>query len=449
MTDLSVEEFDLHPSFNDTVWPAQIGDRTWRNKATTWLIIFGCLIILGMIFALFNGNVQQLEFLEKLEKNVQETINSAFENKHRVIANEIEGIINESINDKMEHHFSKLVQLLHCHHCCHGYRTHPDYRQTLGNVQNRFAEEHTQNAMELSDILEIENPMPYEAEGLIGVWPEAPMVLPEGVELVGEGPEPEIIWIEGGEVAPVVGVEGEVPVVGAEGAVLVENGEESYSDYEEQQAAPRAARAARAAPFVAQAAAVEPAGLVWEEAEGGAEGVALAAQAAVVEPVGLVGEEAEGGEAGVALAAQAAVVEPAGLVGEEAEGGAAVEAGPLGRKVGQPLHLPPPPPAHYIRQPMPPPPPQQQHFGQPPLPLRLPIFCHLVPCGAEDQLIRAGLLSMSEHHVWASAPSMQEMRVTPDIVLREFEKVQQSWRAADLLCEQLSIIVTTYSSPKK
>ncbi|KAI3417825.1 hypothetical protein GPALN_012100 [Globodera pallida] len=251
MTDLSVEEFDLHPSFNDTVWPAQIGDRPWRNKATTWLIIFGCLIILGMIFALFNGNVQQLEFLEKLEKNVQETINSAFENKHRVIANEIEGIINAAINDKMEHHFSKLVQLL-------------------------------QNAaiiVAMATVLILTT---------VKLWGMFKIALRRNTLKMVEEPE--------------------------------------------QQAAPRAARAARAAPFVAQAAAVEPAGLVGEEAEGGAEGVALAAQAAVVEPVGLVGEEAEGGEAGVALAAQAAVVEPAGLVGEEAEGGAAVEAGPLGRK---------------------------------------------------------------------------------------------------------------------
>uniref|UniRef100_A0A914IE19 Uncharacterized protein n=1 Tax=Globodera rostochiensis TaxID=31243 RepID=A0A914IE19_GLORO len=77
-------------------------------------------------------------------------------------------------------------------------------------------------------------------------------------------------------------------------------------------------------------------------------------------------------------------------------------------QVGQHLHLPPPPPPHYIRQPLPPPPPQ--HFGQPPLPLRLRICSHLVPCGAEDLLIPAGLLNMSELPGLASTPSTQEMR---------------------------------------
>uniref|UniRef100_A0A183CR53 C2H2-type domain-containing protein n=1 Tax=Globodera pallida TaxID=36090 RepID=A0A183CR53_GLOPA len=61
---------------------------------------------------LLNVNNQQLELLDKLEKNVQEMIFSAFENKQNVIANEIEEIINASIDDKMEHHFSKLAQLL-------------------------------------------------------------------------------------------------------------------------------------------------------------------------------------------------------------------------------------------------------------------------------------------------------------------------------------------------
>uniref|UniRef100_A0A914IFF0 C2H2-type domain-containing protein n=1 Tax=Globodera rostochiensis TaxID=31243 RepID=A0A914IFF0_GLORO len=42
------------------------------------------------------------------EKNVQQTIKSAFENKHN---DEIKGIINASIDDKMENHFSKLAQL--------------------------------------------------------------------------------------------------------------------------------------------------------------------------------------------------------------------------------------------------------------------------------------------------------------------------------------------------
>uniref|UniRef100_A0A183BR08 C2H2-type domain-containing protein n=1 Tax=Globodera pallida TaxID=36090 RepID=A0A183BR08_GLOPA len=101
MSDLSVEEFDLHPF---DLHPSFISD-----AVSGVLIAF----LFGAIVVLLNGNEQQmqLELLDKLEKNVQETINSAFENKHKVIANEIEEIIIASIDDKMEHHFSKLAQL--------------------------------------------------------------------------------------------------------------------------------------------------------------------------------------------------------------------------------------------------------------------------------------------------------------------------------------------------
>uniref|UniRef100_A0A914IDQ0 DUF948 domain-containing protein n=1 Tax=Globodera rostochiensis TaxID=31243 RepID=A0A914IDQ0_GLORO len=249
MSDLN-EVSDLHPSvISDTVWPVLIGDQPLWKKASTWCIIFGVLIafLFGAIVMRPSVNEQQLELLDKLEKNVQQTIKSAFENKHKVIANEIEGIINASIDDKMEHHFSKLVELL-------------------------------QNAaitVSMATVLILTT---------VKLWGMFKIALWKNTLKM------------------------------------------------EQQTAPRAARAARAAPFVAQAAVVEPAGLVVEEAEGGAAGVALVAQAAAVEPAGLVVEEAEGGAEGVALAAQAEVVEPVGLVGEEAEGGAAVEAGPLGRK---------------------------------------------------------------------------------------------------------------------
>uniref|UniRef100_A0A914IEA3 Alpha-mannosidase n=1 Tax=Globodera rostochiensis TaxID=31243 RepID=A0A914IEA3_GLORO len=76
---------------------------------TPFTVLSGEELNLAASRPLLNGNEQQLELLDKLEKNVQETINSEFEKKHKVIANEIEGIINASLNDKMEHHFLKLA----------------------------------------------------------------------------------------------------------------------------------------------------------------------------------------------------------------------------------------------------------------------------------------------------------------------------------------------------
>uniref|UniRef100_A0A183BZS1 C2H2-type domain-containing protein n=1 Tax=Globodera pallida TaxID=36090 RepID=A0A183BZS1_GLOPA len=96
MADLSEALFDLHDSFNDTIWPLiQIGANDGHDRFIWWKkycrqLIFACLLlvvlfVLGVHFWLLSEEIkkvsnQQSAILDKLEQNVV-LINSALEGK--------------------------------------------------------------------------------------------------------------------------------------------------------------------------------------------------------------------------------------------------------------------------------------------------------------------------------------------------------------------------------
>uniref|UniRef100_A0A183BPI9 C2H2-type domain-containing protein n=1 Tax=Globodera pallida TaxID=36090 RepID=A0A183BPI9_GLOPA len=133
MSNLSGASFDLHPSFNDTIWPAiLIGANDGRDRIIWWRkycrqLIFTCLLlvvlfVLGVHFLLLSK--QQSAILDKLEQNV--AFNSAIKGKmekseqickkhHSAILDKLEQnvvVINSTIESKMDNVISKTDQYL-------------------------------------------------------------------------------------------------------------------------------------------------------------------------------------------------------------------------------------------------------------------------------------------------------------------------------------------------